>query len=268
MADSDAQPPKRRERSGAQTVFLPGLEWRETIRGSKTGYRYICVDSHKGFTRLRRGSLVPRPGTGEPKTGLGRALQRAKHLVLGNPIPTARESHERLTKLKALAVFSSDALSSVAYATEEIMKVLVLVGVGVLSLTLPLSGVIVLLLAIVVLSYRQTIRAYPNGGGSYIVASDNLGTLPGLTPAPALLTDSVLTVAVSVAAGVAALTSIVPELFEARVGLSVAIVVAIAVVNLRGVRESGLVFAVPTYVYLVSILGLLGFGMWRYATGT
>jgi hypothetical protein len=112
--------------------------------------------------------------------------------MFGSPIPTAREGHERLTKVKALAVFSSDALSSVAYATEEIMKVLVLAGVGFLSLTLPISIVIVVLLAIVVVSYRQTIKAYPSGGGSYIVASDNLGMIPGLTAAAALQIDYVL----------------------------------------------------------------------------
>jgi amino acid transporter len=123
-------------------------------------------------------------------------------------------------------------------------------------------------LAIVVTSYRQTIAAYPNGGGSYIVASDNLGVLPGLTAAAALLTDYVLTVAVSVAAGVLALTSIVPELFDARVLIGVAIVAVIALVNLRGIRESGLVFSIPTYVYLAAIYGLLGLALFRFATGT
>ena len=170
--------------------------------------------------------------------------------------------------IPGLSIFASDNISSSAYATEEIMRVLALAGAATLSLTMPITIGIVIVLAIVVTSYRQTIAAYPNGGGSYIVASDNLGTLPGLTAAAALLTDYVLTVAVSVAAGVAALTSILPELFEARVGLSVAITVGIALINLRGVRESGLVFSVPTYVYLVSILGLLGLGLWRYATGT
>jgi hypothetical protein len=128
------------KQSGAMTVSHPDLEWRETVQGRRPGDRYVRVATHKGFTRVRRGYLVPRPGTGEPSTGLGRAYNRVKHFVLGSPIPTARESHERLTKIKALAVFSSDALSSVAYATEEIMKVLILVGVGVLYLTLPLSG--------------------------------------------------------------------------------------------------------------------------------
>jgi amino acid transporter len=167
-----------------------------------------------------------------------------------------------------LAVFASDNISSSAYATEEIMRVLIIAGAGALVLTLPITGVIVVVLAIVVTSYRQTIAAYPSGGGSYIVASDNLGTLPGLTAAAALLIDYILTVAVSVAAGVAALTSIVPELFDVRVGLGVGLIVLLALVNLRGVRESGLVFSIPTYVYLVAILGLLAFGFLRYFTGT
>jgi hypothetical protein len=175
-----------------------------------------------GFARRpRRGYLVPRPGAGGPSTLLGRSLQAVQRLLLGNPIPTAGEAGERLSKITALAVFSSDALSSVAYATEEIMKVLLLVGIGALTLTVPVSLVIVALLAIVVISYRQTIRAYPKGGGSYIVASDNLGTLPGLTAAASLLLDYVLTVAVSVAAGVAAITSLVPELLPYTVPMAV-----------------------------------------------
>src|SRR5262249_60789690 len=164
----------------------------------------------------------------------GRPPQGARHLLLGSPIPTGRESHERLTKAKALAVFSSDALSSVAYATEEIMKVLVLVGVGVLYLTLPISGVIVLLLAIVVLSYRQTIRAYPSGGGSYIVANDNLGMLAGLTAAGALLVDYVLTVSVSIASGVAQITSLVPDWLPYEVGLAGGVVAGVRGGDARG----------------------------------
>src|SRR5205814_8556951 len=193
---------------------------------------------------------------------------RGKHPLLGSAIPTAREVHERLTRVKALAVFSSDALSSVAYATEEIMKVLILVGAGLLYLTLPISFVIVALLAIVVISYRQTIRAYPSGGGSYIVASDNLGMLAGLTAAGALLVDYVLTVSVSIAAGVAALTSVFPDLFDYRVVVGVGFVVLLTLGNLRGIRESGTIFTAPTYVYLVAIYGLLGYGLYRFATGT
>ena len=188
-------------------------------------------------------------------------------MLLGSPIPTARESHERLTKVKALAVFSSDALSSVAYATEEIMKVLVLVGVGVLYLTLPISGVIVLLLAIVVVSYQQTIRAYPSGGGSYIVANDNLGMLAGLTAAGALLVDYVLTVSVSIASGVAQITSLVPEWLPYLVPISVAAVVLIMLGNLRGIRESGSIFAVPTYLFVGMMYLLIGYGLYRLFLG-
>jgi amino acid transporter len=208
---------------------------------------------------------VPRRGTGAPTTAVGRTMQRAKHLLLGSPIPTARESHERLTKAKALAVFSSDALSSVAYATEEIMKVLVLVGVGVLYLTLPISGVIVLLLAIVVVSYRQTIRAYPSGGGSYIVASDNLGMLAGLTAAGALLVDYVLTVSVSIASGVAQITSLVPDWLPYEVALAVGAVVVIMLANLRGIRESGSIFAVPTYVFVALVYVLIDYALYQMA---
>jgi amino acid transporter len=165
-------------------------------------------------------------------------------------------------------VFASDNISSSAYATEEIMRVLALAGAGALVLTMPITIVVVVVLAIVVTSYRQTISAYPKGGGSYIVASDNLGTLPGLTAASAILTDYVLTVAVSVAAGVLALTSIFPELYDYRVEIGVTLVAILALVNLRGIRESGLFFSAPTYVYLVAIFGLLAFGLFRYATGT
>jgi amino acid transporter len=210
---------------------------------------------------------VPRAGTGEPTSTLGRLLQRLKHALLGSPIPTASEAHERLNNVKALAVFSSDALSSVAYATEEIMKVLVLAGAALLYLTLPISVVIIALLTIVVVSYRQTIRAYPRGGGSYIVASQNLGTIPGLTAASALMTDYVLTVAVSAAAGVAAVTSLVPELIPFTTQLTIGAVALLAVGNLRGLREAGTIFAVPTYAFVVVMYALIGFGLYRIFLG-
>ena len=183
-------------------------------------------------------------------------LSRLKRAFLGSPLPTAQSRHERLAKTTALAVFASDALSSVAYATEEILLVLVLAGTAALSYSLPISIVIALLIAIVVSSYRQTIRAYPQGGGAYIVSKDNLGAPAGLVAGAALLIDYVLTVAVSVAAGIAALTSAVPALFPYRPWLCVAAVVLIAVVNLRGIRESGKLFAAPTYLFVAS-LGLL-----------
>src|SRR6266516_5696220 len=227
----------RRPRDGAtaQMMSHPDLEWRETVRGSLPGDRYVRIATHKGFKRVRHGYLVPRPGTGEPTGAAGRALQRLSRLLFGRPLATAEEPHERVNVFTGLAVFASDNISSSAYATEEIMRVLVLAGAGALALTMPITIGIVLVLAIVVTSYQQTIRAYPSGGGSYIVANDNLGPLPGLTAAGALLTDYVLTVAVSIAAGVEALTSIFPPLFELRVAVGVGFVILLCLGNLRGI---------------------------------
>src|SRR5437899_6590941 len=175
-------------------------------------------------------------------------LSRLKRVFLGSPLPPAQSRHERLGKATALAVFASDALSSVAYATEEILLVLVLAGTVALSYSLPIAIAIAILIAIVVSSYRQTIRAYPQGGGAYIVSKDNLGTNAGLVAGAALLIDYVLTVAVSVAAGVAALTSAVPFLFRYRLPLCVLAVVGIALANLRDIRESAELFSSPTYL--------------------
>lgn len=164
----------------------------------------------------------------------------------------------------ALSVFSSDALSSVAYATEEIALVLALAGTAALTtFTIPIAIAISILFAVVILSYRQTIPAYPNGGGAYIVAKDNLGTMPGLIAAGALLTDYILTVAVSTAAGVAAITSAFPELFPFRVEICLACVAFITIMNLRGVRESGAVFSVPTYFFLAVMAITLAYGCYR-----
>ena len=190
-----------------------------------------------------------------------------KRLLVGAPMPLARARYERLSKTTALAVFSSDALSSVAYATEEILLILVLAGTAAMHLAVPLSVAIAGLLTIVAVSYQQTIHAYPSGGGAYIVARTNLGTLPGLIAAAALLTDYVLTVSVSVAAGVAAVTSAVPSLNANKVGLGVLCVVAIAFANLRGVRESGRVFAVPTYLFIVTFTVLVAGGLVRLLWG-
>ena len=161
-------------------------------------------------------------------------LRRA---LIGRPLRTTEAAHERIGKAKALAVFSSDALSSAAYATEEILRVLVLAGSVAYAFVLPIGLAIVLLLAIVVFSYCRTIRAYPHGGGTYIVTKDNLGIAPGLLAAAALLSDYVLTVAVSISAGVAAITPAFPSLYPYRVGLAVAAIVLLTLANLRGVRE-------------------------------
>ncbi len=190
-----------------------------------------------------------------------------KRWLVGAPMPLAQARHERLTKSVALAVFSSDALSSVAYATEEILLVLVLAGTAASHLTLPISFAIAGLLAVVAISYQQTIHAYPSGGGSYIVARANLGATPGLVAAAALLIDYVLTVAVSVAAGVAALTSAFPALGTHRVLLGVLFITVIAFANLRGVRESGRIFAVPTYLFIVTLGLVVGIGGVRWFLG-
>ncbi|PYO58946.1 MAG: amino acid permease [Candidatus Rokuibacteriota bacterium] len=184
-----------------------------------------------------------------------------KRLLVGAPMPLAQARHERLGKAVALAVFASDPLSSVAYATEEILLVLVLAGRAALSYSLPVALGIAALLAVVVVSYRQTVAAYAQGGGAYLVAKDNLGVFPALTAAAALLTDYVLTVSVSVAAGIAALTSAFPALGPHRVTLCVLAIAGIALGNLRGVRESGRLFAAPTYFFVVSILGMIGYGL-------
>jgi amino acid transporter len=183
-------------------------------------------------------------------------------------LPSAGILHERLSKIQALAVFSSDALSSVAYATEEILLVLVVAGTAALDLSLPISLAIVTLLAIVATSYYQTIHGYPSGGGAYIVAYDNLGVWPGLTAAAALLIDYVLTVAVSITAGVAAFTSAFPALIPFRVELCLLAVVLIAWANLRGVRESGTLFAIPTYGFVLVFVTLIAVGLVRWTSGT
>jgi amino acid transporter len=193
--------------------------------------------------------------------------QALKRTLLGQPIPTTLEKHERLGRATGLAVFASDALSSSAYATEEILWILVLAGTAALHTAVPISLGIAALLAIVVTSYRQTIRAYPSAGGAYIVSRENLGTWASLVAGAALLTDYVLTVSVSVAAGIAAVTSAVPVLFPYRVELCVAAVLAITVANLRGVRESGRVFAVPTYAFVASYVVLLLWGATVWVRG-
>jgi amino acid transporter len=200
-----------------------------------------------------------------PEEGL---FSQLKQLVVGKPIPSHVAHHERLSRFTGLAVLSSDPLSSVAYATEEILRVLILAGVGALSLSSPIAFVIAAILAVVVFSYRQTIHAYPSGGGAYIVAKDNLGETPALVAAGALLIDYVLTVAVSIAAGVAAITSALPEWHINRVETALGFVLVIMFGNLRGIRDSGRIFALPTYFFVVSLLTVIAVGAWRALSGT
>ncbi|MEZ4661446.1 MAG: APC family permease [Caldilineaceae bacterium] len=187
-----------------------------------------------------------------------------KRVLIGAPFPTSAEMHERLDKVRALAVFASDPISSNAYATEAIMSVLILMGSSALRLTMPLAIGIALLILMVIFSYTQTILHYPEGGGAYTVAKDNLGALPSLFAAGALLTDYVLTVSVSVSAGIRAITSAFPFLFEYRMLLALTAIVLLTWVNLRGVRESGTIFAVPTYAFVGGVLLVVIIGLTRY----
>ncbi|MBK8026523.1 MAG: APC family permease [Chloroflexi bacterium] len=190
-----------------------------------------------------------------------------RRMLIGRPLPTSEAIHQRLSIPKALAVFSSDALSSTAYATEAILLVLVAAGSGALGVSMWIALGIAALLIVVAFSYYQTIHAYPNGGGAYIVSKDNLGIGPGLVAAAALLIDYILTVAVSVSAGVAALTSAFPAFDPWRIEVALVIVAFITVVNMRGVKESGTFFAIPTYAFILGVFAMIVVGVLRVVTG-
>ncbi len=262
--------PIHRPDNGRTVKPSPDLEEKRVVSGRLPGGHYVRIvrPFAREFKRQSPGHLVATERVLEPKGPIGGALDLLRRVLIGVRIRTEHEIHERLGIFKGLAIFASDNISSSAYATEEIMRVLVLAGAAALALTMPITLVIVAVLIIVVISYQQTIKAYPGGGGSYIVARTNLGPLPGLTAAAALVTDYILTVSVSIAAGVAALTSIFPGLFEHRVLLGVAFVALLCLANLRGISETGSIFAAPTYAYLIGIFGLLGYGLFRFVTGT
>jgi len=212
----------------------------------------------------------PRPLPLEPPTELPRdgVGYRVKRKLLGPPLHTEQLDHERLGKPTALAVFASDNLSSSAYATEEILRVLVpAVGIAAFSLVVPITVAMLVVLGFLILSYRQTIKAYPTAGGAYMVTRDNFGLLPAQVAGVALLTDYVLTVSVSVAAGTAAVASAFPMLTPFVVPISISFVILIAFGNLRGVRESGRVFSVPTYFFILNMVVLLGWGLYQLMNG-
>ena len=190
-----------------------------------------------------------------------------KRVLVGRPLASHKAEHQLLPKFLALPVFSSDPLSSNAYATEEMMLVLVTAGASALAFRIPIAVAIATVLVIVIVSYRQTVRAYPSGGGSYIVAHENLGTLPGLIAAAALLIDYVLTVSVSVVAGMLAITSAAPELAEHKVIFSIGIVALVTLANLRGVKEAGTLFAIPTYGFVAMVYVMIGTGFVRCLAG-
>jgi amino acid transporter len=257
----------RRERPHIQG----DLVGKQGMQGHLPGDRYVrvCRVQTDDFERAAPGHLVATEEALEARGSIGRAFGRAKRALIGVPLSTSQAAHERLTNTKALAVLSSDALSSVAYATEEILRVLVttvlVAGVAALTTSLWIGVAVVLLLVIVGTSYRQTIKAYPRGGGSYIVAKDNLGEMPALTAGAALLIDYILTVSVSISAGVAALISAVPALHGHKIDLGVFFIILITLLNLRGVRESGSIFAVPTYLFIIGVFAMLALGITRNA---
>ena len=236
-----------------------------SLAGRKPGDRRVrVVRPHAAYFRYSGpGQLVAREAASTPRTRLGRELSRARALLFGRPLSNYEEIEERLPKKKALAIFSSDAISSSAYATEEILRVLVLAGSGALLLSLPIAAAIALLLAVVSTSYRQIGYAYPSGGGAYAVASANFGSLAALVAAAALLVDYVMTVAVSTSSAVEQLASAVPGLFDLRVVIGAGVILLITAGNLRGLRESGNIFAIPTYLFVGSAMLLIGLGVYR-----
>jgi amino acid transporter len=234
--------------------------------GGGTGVVRVARSDAAGLERRQQGYLRATVRAERPTEGLGRLFADVQHALLGAPLASARASHERLTKIKALAVLSSDALSSVAYATEQTLAVLLFAGPAALQDSPGIAVAIVVLLLLVGLSYRQTIHAYPKGGGSYIVASDNLGHVPGLVAGASLMTDYILTVAVSVSAGVGAVTSAFPGLASLTVPLGLVVIALLVVGNLRGIREAGSIFAAPTYLFIAAMAALVVFGIIHVVT--
>ncbi len=264
----------------------PDLQVSEVKRGMRPGDVYVRMSQpHKRlFRRVGPGHFVATPESDKPTTLWERGYRAVKKILVGRPLETAEEIHQRLTKAQALAVFGSDAISSSAYATEASLAILMVAGNAALGITFYLSLAIAVMLFIIAFSYRQTIQAYPQGGGSYRVARENLGQLPGLVAAAALLIDYILTVAVSIAAGSAAVTSALlvsgyaeqitafeaslPPFLNLNVILSLFFIGLITLGNLRGIRESGTIFAIPTYLFIISLSSMLLLGLFKAFTGT
>jgi amino acid transporter len=240
------------------------------LRGRKPADRRIRVERpHSPYFRYTGpGQMVAKAAAHQPKTAVGRLWARIRKVAIGRPLASEEEIGERLSKKKALAIFSSDAISSSAYATEEILRVLVLAGAGIaLTFSLGIAIAISALLAVVALSYRQVCRAYPSGGGAYSVSKENLGAMASLVAAAALLIDYVMTVAVSTASAIAQAYSVVPSLYDVRIEIAVVAITLITTANLRGLRESGNIFAIPTYLFLGLALLMIGIGVVHVVTG-
>jgi amino acid transporter len=235
------------------------------LRGRKPGDRRVRVERPRAeyFRYAGPGVLVARPKAHQERGRIGQAITRLKRVLIGRPLASEEEIDERLPKKKALAIFSSDAISSSAYATEEILRVLVLGGTAALVLSVPVSAAIAGLLAMVAFSYRQVCLAYPTGGGSYSVAKRNFGELPSLIAASALMIDYTLTVAVSTSSASEQIVSAVPELVPWKVLIGCGAIVLLTVGNLRGLRESGNIFALPTYLFVAAALVMIALGSYR-----
>ncbi|MBR8740356.1 APC family permease [Nocardiopsis sp. MG754419] len=267
------------------TLHTVGEQWRRAAGAPQNWRVALPVDPHVGSYPARHQVHQPRyerfvtvadlgsgPQTTEASQAadmtsspLGRAGYRARRVLLGPALKSTALVRERMRKLVALPVLSSDALSSVAYGPEAMLTILVIGGVAGLTLSLPLALAIMFMMLAVGLSYRQTIRAYPNGGGSYVVAGDNLGRMPGLLAAGGLIVDYVLTVAVSIAAGIAAITSALPALSGATVPIGLGVIALLLAGNLRGVRQAGVLFAAPTYVFVFCVGAVIVVGLVRAA---
>ena len=242
---------------------------RRPIHGRKPGDRRVRVERpHSPYFRYTGpGQLVAKPAANVELSPWRRTLTRVRAVVFGRPLSTEEEIGERLSKKKALAIFSSDAISSSAYATEEILRVLVLGGAAAVLLSIEVAVAISILLAVVSVSYRQVCRAYPNGGGAYVVARTNLAPIFGLIAAAALLIDYVMTVAVSTASAIAQIQSVIPAAYDYRIAIAFVSISLITIANLRGLRESGNIFAIPTYLFISLALGIIAVGFSRIITG-
>ena len=254
-----------------------GSEWGRVCGNPEVWRRALPVDPNRSsypdptdirptrfgrFVPVQSGPVSGAQATSEAeRASQGRLGDEVRRALLGPPLRSTAIAVERMRKLVALPVLSADALSSVAYGPEAMLAILVLAAGGGLSYSLPIAATIAFLMLAVGVSYRQTIRAYPHGGGSYIVASDNLGRMPGLIAAAGLMTDYILTVAVSIASGVAAITSAIPSLSTYTVAIGVGVIVVLLAGNLRGVRQAGALFAAPTYVFIVAMFLLVAVGL-------
>ena len=243
---------------------------RRPIQGRKIADRRVRAERpHAPFFRYTGpGQLVAKEAANRPLTPIGRFLAPFKVLVFGRPLMSEEEIGERLPKKKALAIFSSDAISSSAYATEEILRVLIVAGASALIFSVEVAIAIAFLLTVVSLSYRQVCRAYPSGGGAYAVAKENLAPVFGLIAAAALLIDYVMTVAVSTASAIQQIQSVVPEAFDYRIEIAFISISLITIGNLRGLRESGNIFAIPTYLFVGLALLIVVTGLIRIVEGT